>query len=169
MLFDGVTGAVPVSGAGTRLMWVPASAAFRAGKVGGTAWDAVNVGAGSAAFGQDNTAPGVDSFAIGDSGDALAKASFVMGIRGQAARIGQWTQSNGRFAVTGDSQQSKIVARRQTPDATPIDATLDGAAPAGTAVSTSNRIILEDDTTYAFMVLVVAVRVPDARCWDSGD
>ena len=59
VLFDGTTGSTPVSGAGTRLMWIPAKAAFRAGKVAGTQWDDASVGSESTVGGgEDNTASG---------------------------------------------------------------------------------------------------------------
>lgn len=42
------TGVIPVEGAGTRMMWYPAKAAFRAGQIGlnkdGTQWNNSNVG-----------------------------------------------------------------------------------------------------------------------------
>ncbi|HTH93426.1 MAG TPA: tail fiber domain-containing protein [Candidatus Paceibacterota bacterium] len=57
----GVT--VPNLGAGTRLMWIPSKAAFRAGPVTGTDWDNANVGAGSVAF-ADGIASGTQSFAM---------------------------------------------------------------------------------------------------------
>lgn len=155
-IWDGTTGVVPVAGAGTRMMWVPASAAFRAGIVSGTQWDAASVGANSVAFGSDTTASGDNSAAIGLTTEAPAMASVAIGEESQAARIGQLAQSNGSFSTAGDSQSSTITLRRQTADASPIDATLDGAAPAGTAVNTSNRLILEDDTTYVVWAHVIA-------------
>ena len=49
---DRATPAVaPPSGAGTRLMWLPQQAAFRAGSVTGSQWDAVNIGRRSLALG----------------------------------------------------------------------------------------------------------------------
>ena len=42
------------AGAGTRLIWYPRKAAFRAGKVSGNVWDDANVGAYSAAFDTDD-------------------------------------------------------------------------------------------------------------------
>jgi hypothetical protein len=39
LLITGTTGAVPVEGAGTRLMWIPSKSAFRAGEVNGTNWN----------------------------------------------------------------------------------------------------------------------------------
>jgi autotransporter adhesin len=53
VLFDSTIGTTPVSGAGTRLMWIPAKAAFRAGNVTGNTWDDVNIGLNSTAFGTD--------------------------------------------------------------------------------------------------------------------
>jgi hypothetical protein len=61
-------GALPASGAGVRMMWFPSRWAFRAGRVEGAAatyWDLANVGAGSAAFGQNTRASGENSFASG--------------------------------------------------------------------------------------------------------
>lgn len=39
VIFDGTTGTTPAAGAGTRLMWIPATGAFRAGAVAGVEWD----------------------------------------------------------------------------------------------------------------------------------
>ncbi|MHC4666531.1 MAG: hypothetical protein ACYS9T_11355, partial [Planctomycetota bacterium] len=47
-----------VSGAGTRLIWYPKKAAFRAGRVSGGQWDDPNIGTWSVAMGEDNTASG---------------------------------------------------------------------------------------------------------------
>jgi hypothetical protein len=77
--FDGTTGNTPVSGAGTRLMWIPAKAAFRAGIVTGNKWDDVNLGFHSFAVGYDNQANGQYSFACGNGNTALGTASFVCG------------------------------------------------------------------------------------------
>ena len=41
----------PAIGAGTRLMWFPGFGAFRAGMVGGSEWDAANIGYHSVAMG----------------------------------------------------------------------------------------------------------------------
>ena len=40
----GVTGVIPATGAGTRMMWYPTKAAFRVGYVDGTQWDDGNIG-----------------------------------------------------------------------------------------------------------------------------
>ena len=51
VLFDGSTGTTPVSGQGSRMMWVPTKSAFRAGYVDGTQWDDASIGYYSTAFG----------------------------------------------------------------------------------------------------------------------
>jgi len=73
------TGAIPIEGEGTRLMWHPAKAAFRAGEVTGAQWDEANVGEHSVAFGLDTDAAGVRSTAMGLSSSAEGNGSTAMG------------------------------------------------------------------------------------------
>jgi hypothetical protein len=76
------TGAIPATGSGTRMMWYPGKAAFRAGEVGGFSgdqWNDSNVGARSVAFGRNTTASGDQSTAMGASTTASGKASTAMG------------------------------------------------------------------------------------------
>jgi hypothetical protein len=47
---------LPVSGAGTRMMWYPKKGAFRTGYVSGSQWNDANIGTSSIAMGYDNTA-----------------------------------------------------------------------------------------------------------------
>ena len=51
LLAEGNTCPTPASGPGTRMMWVPSKAAFRAGEVTGALWDAASLGQNSAAIG----------------------------------------------------------------------------------------------------------------------
>ncbi|GAG63661.1 unnamed protein product, partial [marine sediment metagenome] len=55
---DGTTGATPTSGAGRRMMWIPAKFAFRAGAVSRTHWNNTSIGSYSVAFGHDTRASG---------------------------------------------------------------------------------------------------------------
>jgi len=169
VLVDGTTGAVPVAGAGTRLMWAPAKAALRAGLVTGAEWDNVNVGSASVAFNTDTVASGANSFATGDGSDAEGAHSAAFGQQARGARIGQVAVSNGAFATVGDSQTSTLVARRQTTNNVATELTLDGAAPAGVALATSNRIILQDNTTYNFVIDVVArnIAASQQKAWQA--
>lgn len=72
-------GAIPASGSGTRMMWFPGRAAFRAGTVTGTQWNLDQVGYGSAAFGRDAIAAGQNAFASGRSVSALGQYATVFG------------------------------------------------------------------------------------------
>ena len=80
------TGNIPATGSGTRLMWYPRNAAFRAGMVFGDYWDNVNVGSGSVAFGHNTKAGGQYAFAAGTTTIANGNASFAMG--DQSAALG---------------------------------------------------------------------------------
>jgi hypothetical protein len=55
----------PVSGAGTRMMWIPSRSAFRVGTVTNDAWDANNIGLFSFASGFNSKASGNYSTAMG--------------------------------------------------------------------------------------------------------
>lgn len=59
--------------AGTRMLWFAGAAAFRAGNVSGSQWNASNLGSYSVAFGSSCTASGAYSAAFG-SGDAATGA-----------------------------------------------------------------------------------------------
>lgn len=79
------SGNVPVTGAGTRLMWYPGRSAFRAGFVDGTQWDLANLGSSSVALGSNTAATGAFSTAMGQG----SRAS------------GTWSAAIGRDAIAG--------------------------------------------------------------------
>lgn len=72
-------GALPASGAGTRMMWSPKAAAFRAGSTSGDFWDESRVGLFSVAFGSDTVASGEFSAAVGKDTLASGIASMAIG------------------------------------------------------------------------------------------
>jgi hypothetical protein len=93
-------GAIPDSGAGTRMMWYAGKAAFRAGEVTTPAWDDPNVGQHSAAFNLDTVASGARSAAFGHETVASAPNSAAFGYRTQAngahaTAIGTDAKANG--------------------------------------------------------------------------
>ena len=98
-----------VAGAGTRMMWYPRKAAFRAGHANGTEWNDSNIGYGSAAMGVSTIAS--DSFSNvlgGQFNTASAAYSSVGGgshntASGIAATIlgGRYNRANGGYAVVG--------------------------------------------------------------------
>jgi len=69
----------PVSGTGTRMMWYPLKAAFRAGYVIGAGWDKDSIGSQSTAFGWDTRAVGIASVAGGQSTRAWGTGSIALG------------------------------------------------------------------------------------------
>lgn len=92
-------GAPPVSGAGTRMMWYPDKAAFRAGVVNGTQWDIDNIGDGSAAMGFRTIASGESSTAMGHGTIASGEASTAMGLYTTASEIGSTAMGFGSEAL----------------------------------------------------------------------
>ena len=78
-LFNGTIGDTPTSGPGTRLMWIPAKAAFRAGDVNDAKWDDANIGNYSVAMGQYTKASGDQSTAMGYVTEASGTHSTTLG------------------------------------------------------------------------------------------
>lgn len=76
---SGSTSLSSISGAGTRLLWYPKKAAFRAGQVAGAQWDDANIGTNSFAGGLSTTASGAASVALGSSTTASGAQSSVLG------------------------------------------------------------------------------------------
>jgi Chaperone of endosialidase/Head domain of trimeric autotransporter adhesin len=106
---DGDGTNIPAEGAGTRMMWYPAKGAFRAGGINGTQWDAANIGEYSVAIGQDvrasasnavafglrSTAAQVSSFAAGEDNTASGAASVALGYHAHTnARQGSFVFSD---------------------------------------------------------------------------
>jgi hypothetical protein len=82
------SGLIPATGAGVRMMWFPNLWAFRAGKVessGSAYWDLANVGAGSAAFGENARASGANSFAANLTTTASGDESVALGNSGTSS------------------------------------------------------------------------------------
>ncbi|MEZ5285001.1 MAG: hypothetical protein R2712_09380 [Vicinamibacterales bacterium] len=73
------SGVIPASGLGTRMMWHPRKAAFRAGHLTIPTWDDVNVGVYSVAFGLNTLASGSMSAAFGEESQAVGLRSTTFG------------------------------------------------------------------------------------------
>ncbi len=80
LLDSGSVATTPASGAGRRMMFVPALGAFRAGGIDGTQWDNANIGLFSIAEGWDVKASGQSSVAIGASSFATQEYATAIGI-----------------------------------------------------------------------------------------
>ena len=98
------SGAIPPSGAGTRMIWYPKKAAFRSGGVSGTQWNDSNIGDYSFASGYNTRASGDYSTAFGNntiaSGQfslAACESSTASGI--SAVAMGTGAIASGPYAV----------------------------------------------------------------------
>jgi len=111
------TGTSPASGPGTRMMWFPGKAAFRAGEVSSTQWDDANVGLRSTAFGlntrangavstamgSNTTANGADSTAMGQGTVANGFVSTAMGVNTTASGFASTAMGDTSLAAGGES------------------------------------------------------------------
>lgn len=93
----------PVSGAGTRLMWIPGLSAFRAGTVAGDMWDAVNVGRYSTALGFNTIASGDHAIALGQGAVASDEGAFAIGAEAAASAPRTIAIGTGARAMNGGS------------------------------------------------------------------
>ncbi|MGC9344974.1 MAG: hypothetical protein ACP5E3_19880, partial [Bacteroidales bacterium] len=84
-------GSPPAVGGGTRMMWYPDRAAFRAGNVDIDEWDAANIGHLSFATGFSTKASGYNSIALGSHADATGDFS---------AAIGNYVTANGKYSLS---------------------------------------------------------------------
>lgn len=73
------SGALAPSGGGTRMVWNPRKAAFRAGSITGTGWNDANIGQSSVAFGEGTIASGNFSTAFGSFATASGAQSVSFG------------------------------------------------------------------------------------------
>ncbi len=98
LLIDGTTGSTPISGAGTRMMWIPAKAAFRAGIVSSTEWDDANIGNMSIAMGAGAKASGDLSTALGYLATATSSMSTAIGPNTLSSNTGSVALGSGTIA-----------------------------------------------------------------------
>lgn len=92
-------GNLGATGAGTRMVWYPGKAAFRAGTVTGTHWDDANIGSYSTAMGGSTTASGVYSTALGNGTTASAYNSTALGTSTTASGFASTAMGNGSGAL----------------------------------------------------------------------
>ena len=89
-------GAAPATGAGTRMMWYPDKAAFRAGYVDGAYWDTDSIGKISVGLGYNTRAKGYASTAMGYVSTASGNYSTASGYFCQA--LGNYSVAMGHLA-----------------------------------------------------------------------
>jgi Chaperone of endosialidase/YadA head domain repeat (2 copies) len=107
------SGTIAASGGGTRLLWHPAKAALRAGRVTfnffGSAWDHGSIGIDSVAFGFDTRASGPRSSAMGFQTTASGDGSMAIGVDTTASgfastAMGYLTTAVGDYSIAMGNQ-----------------------------------------------------------------
>lgn len=104
-------GAVPLPGAGVKMVWSPRNAAFRAGRTSAAQWDEASMGNYSTGFGYNTTASGTYSFASGVNSQASGVTSIAMGNGANASStnsiaLGFQTVASGNASVAIGYQAS---------------------------------------------------------------
>lgn len=114
--YDGGTnsGGVAAEGAGTRMLWYPQKAAFRAGHINGTQWDDANIGYFTVAIGQEVRASGDGGTAFGVRSTAAGSSTFAVGEDNTAS--GAASVALGYHAHTSNRQGSFVFGDRSTVD-----------------------------------------------------
>jgi hypothetical protein len=114
--FDGdfSSDGIPAEGSGTRMVWYPRKAAFRAGSVNGTQWDAANIGQHSVAIGENVRASGDNGVAFGLRSTAAGSSTFAVGEDNTAS--GAASVALGYHAHTNARQGSFVFGDRSTVD-----------------------------------------------------
>ena len=130
---------IPVKGAGTRMMWYPAKAAFRAGRLQSlpsTAdkWDAANIGDHSVAFGLNTEASGESSVAMGDETEATAVNATAMGNATDATAENATAMGNVTEAIADNATAMGNVTEAIADNATAMGDRTDATAENATAM-----------------------------------
>jgi len=94
-LGESSTGVIPKEGTGTRMMWYPGQAAFRAGEVTGAQWNDSNIGTWSVAFGLNTKASASKAVAMGIQTTASGLAATAMGQYAKAENSNTFVWSDG--------------------------------------------------------------------------
>ena len=154
LLLSGTTGGTPASGFGTRLMWIPAKGAFRAGNAYSTEWDDANVGYYSTALGAGaTTASGIASIAMGGHTTASGNLSTAMGLLTTASGInstamGLSTTASGYTSIAmGKNTTASNYASTAMGDSTTASGNYSTAMGFGTIANNTNSTAVGKSTT----------------------
>jgi hypothetical protein len=112
----GFSSRIPAEGSGTRMMWYPGKAAFRAGYINGTQWDDANIGNYSVAIGENVRASGDNGVALGVRSTAANVSSVAIGEDNTAS--GAASVALGYHAHTNTKQGSFVFSDRSSADST---------------------------------------------------
>ena len=152
----GSPGNTPINGAGRRMMWYPAKAAFRAGYVDGTQWDKDSIGNYSFAAGYKTKANGFAATAIGRS-TASGNYSTAMGYQTNALgnysfSIGLGSTASGDFST---AMGSNTIASGQS--STAMGASTNALGNGSTAMGVNTIARGDFSTTIGYYTYAKAV------------
>jgi len=154
-LFTGTyeSGTLPATGAGARMMWYPAKAAFRAGRIDNTQWNDTNIGIYSIAMGNNtmasagySTALGWNTIASGFASTALGRSTTASGYNATAMGIN--TIASGNYSTTFGVQTT---ASGQYSIAMGQEIEARGTNTVAIALSDQNGLQVTQDSTMAIM------------------
>lgn len=97
---------VPDIGAGSRMMYYPGKAAFRAGYVSGIQWDNSFTGLYSSALGRSVVASGLSAFAAGDS--SVASGDYALSLGNGNSASGQHSIAIGNYSLASTLHSTAI-------------------------------------------------------------
>ena len=108
VIFRGTLGSGSVLnlGAGTRMMWYPKKAAFRAGDVANAKWDDANIGDYSIAAGFNTEASGFSAVSMGH--DNTASGAYSCGLGMSTSATGNYSTSMGRLTKANSFASTAI-------------------------------------------------------------
>ncbi len=108
------TGVTPTTTATTRMMWIPAKSAFRAGQASGTEWSNTQIGLSSFAGGNNNTASGTGSFSMGQNNTASGIYSSALGYQNTTDGVSSFTAGDGNIITSGGMWSTALGTLNQT-------------------------------------------------------
>jgi len=159
------SGAIPATGAGTRLVWYPGKAAFRAGRVLGAGWDDANVGTYSTAIAYNTTASGDLSMAMGNSTTASGTGSMSMGYNTTASGIYSMAMGQNAIASGNTSKAMGVSATASGEYSTAIGVSVTASGAVSTAIG-------QQTTSQAYGSLAIGrynVIAGSSSSWVSSD
>lgn len=119
-----------------------------------------STGTASVCIGNGNAASNNGAVAIGASNSAMGVGSVAIGVSALTGAIsGRQTGSSGNLGVAGDSQFSTWDLKTSTTNATPTVLTMSGAA-----ASATTRVLLPNQTAFAFKAILVGKQQGSTNC-----
>jgi Head domain of trimeric autotransporter adhesin/Chaperone of endosialidase len=152
----------PLSGAGTRMMWISSRSAFRVGStynVGGignqsTSWDANNIGLFSFASGTNTKASGYNSTAMGLSTIASGDYSTALGGSTTASGSSSIAMGYGTTASGASSTTFGIITNASGDYSTAMGHRTQASGPSSTAMGESTTASAQYSTAIGFKNIV---------------